>query len=133
MENTSLLQKRLSREELKCIPFVVTIIKTQSKGKEKPISNNQIATFLSEMGFKMFYANEPSPRIRKMISHIRINGLIPLLCANSKGYFITKNIVEFDAYLDTFKKRVDIQIKTLEELKKQRLHLPKNPQQSLEL
>ena len=66
------------------------------------------------------YGELSDARVRKIISYIRNNNLLPLLCANSNGYFVAENLTEFDKYLDTFAKRVNTQIKTLNELKIQR-------------
>ena len=115
-KNDSLLQEKLNKFELNCLPTIVKGIGGRKKGKSKPITNKQIQIEMNKRGFGKL----SDARVRKIISHIRNNNLLPLLCANSNGYFVAENLTEFDKYLDTFEKRVNTQIKTLKELKHQR-------------
>lgn len=115
-KNDSLLQEKLNKFELACLPTIVKGIGGRKKGKAKPITNKQIQIEMNKRGFGKL----SDARVRKIISHIRNNNLLPLLCANSNGYFVAENLTEFDKYLDTFEKRVNTQIKTLKELKHQR-------------
>ena len=112
----SLLQENLNNFELTCLPVIVNGIGLRPKGKKKPITNLQIQKVMKGWG----YGELSDARVRKIISYIRNNNLLPLLCANSNGYFVAENLTEFDKYLDTFAKRVNTQIKTLNELKIQR-------------
>ena len=41
------------------------------------------------------------PRIRKVIHHIRVNGLVPNLIATSKGYFKTENPEKLKKYIES--------------------------------
>ncbi len=112
----SLLQEKLNNFELTCLPIIVKGIGGRVKGKSKPITNLQIQKAMKKKG----YEGLTDARVRKIISYIRNNNLLPLLCANSNGYFVAENLTEFDKYLETFEKRVNTQIKTLKELKHQR-------------
>ena len=112
----SLLQENLNNFELTCLPVIVNGIGLRPKGKKKPITNLQIQKVMKSRG----YGELSDARVRKIISYIRKNNLLPLLCAKSNGYFVAENLTEFDKYLDTFAKRVNTQIKTLNELKIQR-------------
>ena len=112
----SLLQEKLNNFELTCLPIIVKGIGGRVKGKSNPITNLQIQKAMKKKG----YEELTDARVRKIISHIRNNNLLPLLCANSNGYFVAENLTEFDKYLETFAKRVNTQIKTLNELKHQR-------------
>ena len=112
----SLLQENLNNFELTCLPIIVKGIGGRVKGKSNPITNLQIQKAMKKKG----YGELTDARVRKIISYIRNNNLLPLLCANSNGYFVAENLTEFDKYLETFEKRVNTQIKTLNELKHQR-------------
>jgi len=114
--NDSLLQEKLNNFELTCLPIIVKGIGGRVKGKSKPITNLQIQKAMKKKG----YEGLTDARVRKIISYIRNNNLLPLLCANSNGYFVTENLKEFDKNLENFEKRVNTQIKTLNELKHQR-------------
>lgn len=115
-KNDSLLQEKLNKFELACLPTIVKGIGGRKKGKSNPITNKKIQIEMNKRGFGKL----SDARVRKIISHIRNHNLLPLLCANSNGYFVAENLTEFDKYLDTFEKRVNTQIKTLKELKHQR-------------
>ena len=115
-KNDSLLQEKLNKFELACLLTIVKGSGGRKKGKAKPITNKQIQIAMNKRG----YGKLSDARVRKIISHIRNNNLLPLLCANSNGYFVAENLTEFNKYLDTFEKRVNTQIKTLKELKHQR-------------
>jgi hypothetical protein len=112
----SLLQENLNDFELTCLPVIVKGIGGRAKGKAKPITNLQIQEAMTKRKFGKL----SDARVRKIISYIRNNNLLPLLCANSNGYFVAENLTEFDKYLQTFEKRVNTQLKTLKELKHQR-------------
>lgn len=114
--NDSLLQEKLNDFELTCLPIIVKGIGGRAKGKSNPITNLEIQKAMKNRG----YGKLSDARVRKIISYIRNNNLLPLLCANSNGYFVAENLTQFNNYLETFEKRVNTQIKTLNELKHQR-------------
>ena len=116
MEDDSLLQENLNEYEKKCVPIIVKGIGGRRKGKENPITNKEIQDAMLKRG----YGKLSGSRVRKIISYIRNKNLLPLLCANSKGYFVAENLEQFNKYLETFELRVNTQIKTLKELKVQR-------------
>jgi len=111
----SLLQDDLSDFEKRCVPVIVKGLQGKI-GKEKAVSNPYIISKMENLG----YDGLTQPRIRKIVNYIRNNDLLLLLCANSKGYFLPKNLKELDEYLDTMEKRINSQIKTFDKLKEQR-------------
>lgn len=116
MGKNSLLQEKLNDYEKQCVPIIVKGIGGRKKGKKNPITNKQIQDEMLKRG----YGKLSDARVRKIISYIRNENLLPLLCANSNGYFVAESLEQFNKYLETFELRVNTQIKTLNELKAQR-------------
>ena len=48
-----------------------------------------------------------SARIRKLINHIRVNGLVECLMATSNGYYITEDPWEMKRYIESLQGRED--------------------------
>ena len=69
-------------------------------GKINAVTNNHICQRLRLKGFR---ATEP--RIRKVINHIRTNGMVIGLIATSDGYYIAESKYEIDDYLQSIKGR----------------------------
>ena len=114
-DDFSLLQDNLNDFEKRCMHVIVKGLSNKI-GKEKTISNKQIISKMDAIG----YEGLTPPRVRKIVNYIRNNDLLLLLCANSNGYFLPKNLEELDNYLDTMGKRINSQIKTFDKLKEQR-------------
>ena len=69
-------------------------------GKDNAVKNCHICKRLKERGLKVDEA-----RIRKIINHIRINGMVIGLIATSDGYYIAQTQSEIDNYLQSLKGR----------------------------
>lgn len=69
-------------------------------GKEKAITNQQICFSLKRQGYKIDNA-----RLRKIINHIRINGMVIGLIATSEGYYIAETRKELEVYLKSLEGR----------------------------
>ena len=110
----SLLQEDLNEFELKCIDPIIKGLSNKI-GKENAVSNNYIINKMNKFG----YIGLTPPRVRKIINHIRNNNLLMCVCANSKGYFLPKNMKELNDYMDTMEKRINSQIRTFDKLKEQ--------------
>lgn len=67
----------------------------------EPTPNSKIIAKLTSEGYKV-----SAPRIRKIIHEIRVQGLIPNLISNSKGYFISSDPVEIINYIESLGQRV---------------------------
>lgn len=98
--------------------YVQPVINGLSKviGSKNAISNSQILESMHNHGYK----DLNSITIRRIINHIRKNDLLPLLCANSNGYFLPKSLDELDTYLSSIKHRIDMQIHIYNKLQSQR-------------
>jgi len=104
----------LTEEEKKLIqPFIVGLSK--KIGKENAISNKTIRQkFQENRSLKI-----SDVRVRKVINHIRRNDLLPLLCSNSKGYYIAKTRDEVNDYLIGLKQRISEQQTIHDSIKRQ--------------
>jgi len=68
----------------------------QSKvGKERAVTNKHIVACLKGK----YQIGEA--RVRKIINHIRINGLVPCLMATSGGYYVATEEAELKEYEDS--------------------------------
>jgi hypothetical protein len=85
--------KPLSEQEKELLPHVVKGL-SHFIGSANAISNKEI----SEKIYKKHGVKLSDARIRKIINHIRVHGLLPGLVANGCGYYITHNIVELKKY-----------------------------------
>lgn len=71
-------------------------------GKENAISNKEMReAILKHNGKKI----DPV-RLRRMITYIRAFNLIPMLCANHKGYFVAENREEWDKWTESMRQRI---------------------------
>lgn len=104
----------LNEIELELLPAFINGLKTKI-GAENAITNSEIRkAFKEKLGILI-----PDSRVRKIINHIRINGLVPLLCANSNGYYVAKNAKEITSYIKGLNERIGSQIAMLDAIKKQ--------------
>lgn len=71
-------------------------------GKAKAITNTAITKAMKGAGYQLTEA-----RLRKIINHIRTNGLIHLLIATSNGYYIATSTEEVQQYIESLKGRED--------------------------
>jgi hypothetical protein len=57
---------------------------------------------MKQAGYKLTDA-----RLRKIIHHIRIKNIIPLLIATSKGYYISNDENEIELYIKSLNERIN--------------------------
>jgi hypothetical protein len=69
-------------------------------GEAMAVANATITKAMRSAGYQL---NEA--RVRKIINHIRTNGMIKLLVATSKGYYIATKREEVEQYIDSLKGR----------------------------
>ena len=81
----------LSDKELEAVPVLVSVLK-QAYGKDNAIYNQQLCSLVPGL---------TSARLRKIINHIRQNGLVQCLIASSKGYYIAETEQEMKDYEDS--------------------------------
>lgn len=65
-------------------------------GKDKAVKNTFICKRMKEAGY-----NISEVRVRKIINHIRTNGLVPCLVATSAGYYVTHDKEELRQYISS--------------------------------
>ena len=71
-------------------------------GKSKAYTNKQIVDAVNgKYNIKL-----NGPRLRKLIQYIRINDLVPLLVATSKGYYVSEDKEEIRDYIHSLEQRL---------------------------
>lgn len=88
-------------EEKTLLPLMVKGLKSKI-GKSRAITSSQMINGLKTKGHKV-----DSSRIRKIIHHIRITGLVECLMATSKGYYISNDKKEIDNYIESLIQRAE--------------------------
>lgn len=91
----------LTPDELRLIPGMVRGLETKI-GKANAITSSQIIKVYRERGEKMTGA-----RVRKMINHIRMTGLVERLVATSTGYYVSNDPKELQDYIRSLYERAD--------------------------
>lgn len=86
-------------EERVLLPVMVGSLR-RKQGKAMAVKNGYICDRLKALGYEI---NEA--RVRKLINHIRINGLVPRLIATSAGYYITSDRKELADYIESLRGR----------------------------
>ena len=71
-------------------------------GKSCAISNAQMCEKIALYGYQI-----GEVRVRKIINHIRNNGLVECLIATGKGYYVTESIEEMETYIEPVMNRED--------------------------
>ena len=90
----------LTEKEASLLPFVIALLETH-KGKEKAITSKTISYNI----LVQKYEKVDGPRIRKIINHIRQNGLVSCLVATSSGYYVAENEQELIDYEESLNGR----------------------------
>ena len=72
-------------------------------GKENAITNHRMCKGLREHGYKQI----SEPRIRKIINHIRVTGIIRNLVASNLGYWIEDDIKLRKDYITSVRQRAE--------------------------
>lgn len=86
-------------EEGELLPLFVACL-SKKIGKDKAITNKVICEKMKARGYKLNPA-----RVRKIISFIRLNGLVINLISSKKGYFIATETEELEDYINTLHQR----------------------------
>ena len=69
-------------------------------GKARAITNTAIVKAMKGAGYILTEA-----RLRKIINHIRINGMVRWLVATSNGYYIATSVDEMRQYIESLRGR----------------------------
>lgn len=108
--------EELSDEEMKLVPAFCAGLRSKI-GKQNAITNKAIQKAFQEnekWGIKI-----PDARVRKIINHIRVNGLVNLLCASSNGYYVAANDEEISDYIEGLRQRIRSQLAVYDALEYQ--------------
>lgn len=89
------------------LPLVVQMLSHRNT-KQKVFSNTKIRKVLKEFGEDI-----TDPQIRKIVFHIRNNGLLQLLIANNEGYFISYNRADIEKWIDMQRGKIETMRLTL--------------------
>lgn len=87
---------------------------SRKHGKANKITSGKIIEGMREHGYKL-----DAPRLRKLINHIRTQGLIPCLVSNSGGYYIATSADEVDDCIASIQGRIASQQAIIDALKVQ--------------
>lgn len=108
----------LTDSEKKALSFIVGYFKFASITKNFPRKNKDVCRFL-ENHHKIKCT---TPRMRKIIHEIRAKGIIPNLLASSKGYYISEDLNELEAYFESLDQRIN----SIKEIQDQIAHVIRN-------
>lgn len=92
------------------LPLVVKRMKTKI-GKEMAVTNPHVVKAFTDRGYKL-----SEPRFRKIIQHIRVNGLIPGLVSHGKGYFVATKKSDIEFNIRKLDKKINAEIITRDSL-----------------
>lgn len=106
------LFKMTPDEEYKLLPLVVQIL--NHRDKTKVFSNVKIRALLADFGEKI-----EDVQIRRVVFHIRQRNLIPLLIANSDGYFVATTIQEVQTWVQMHSSKVHSMLASLSAIEAQ--------------
>lgn len=93
--------RKLTASELQTVEYIADILR-QHIGKASAIKGAAICSEVS-LRFDMKFSE---PRLRKVVHHITVQDIVPLLCATSQGYFVASDMKDAAEYLESLKGRV---------------------------
>lgn len=88
-------------EEKVLVPVVARGLAAK-RGRKNAVKNKYICERLTEKGYKI-----DEIRLRKVVNHIRIKGIVKCLIATSNGYYVAENRKQIDDYTASLKGRED--------------------------
>jgi predicted transcriptional regulator len=108
LKNYENITFELTDQEKQILPQIIKGLNTK-KGRKNAITGDKIceAMYISP------------PRLRKIISYIRVNNLIFGLCSANNGYYIAENLKELEECIISLKQRIYTQVKVLNSLEQQ--------------
>lgn len=86
-------------EETTLLPVMVRCLSLK-RGAKNAVKNGFICSRLKDAGYSV---NEA--RIRKLINHIRVHGLVPRLIATGAGYYVSDDQEELERYIASLRGR----------------------------
>jgi len=91
-------------EEQEVLPLIVAGLRSKI-GKSKAITGTEICNKMNLSGRLRGYKLNPV-KLRKIISRIRVKGIISALCSSSKGYFVADTLKELETCLKSLSERL---------------------------
>ena len=91
-------------EEQEVLPLIVAGLRSKI-GKSKAITGTEICNKMNLSGRLRGYKLNPI-KLRKIISRIRVKGIISALCSSSKGYFVADTLKELETCLKSLSERL---------------------------
>lgn len=88
-------------EEKVLVPVVARGLAAK-RGKANAVTNKYICECLNAKGYKI-----DGIRLRKVVNHIRIKGIVKCLIATSNGYYVAENRKQIEDYTASLKGRED--------------------------
>lgn len=88
-----------SYERFTLVPLFIRGFKNKY-GEENAVSNKQIVANLKRGNYKI-----NDSRVRKIVSYIRDEGLIPGLVASSKGYYVSRSETDIFRWIQSLEGR----------------------------
>lgn len=101
-------------EQTALLPVMVKCL-ARRVGKDKAVTNDEMCRRMADRGYEISDA-----RVRKVINHIRIHGLVNCLMATNSGYYVTEDPSEMRDYIASLKGREDA-IRTVREAMERQL------------
>lgn len=102
-----------SHETNVLLPLVLQMLSHRNT-KQKVFSNTKIRKVLKEFGEDI-----TDSQIRKIVFHIRNNGLLQLLIANNEGYFISYNRADIEKWIEMQRGKIETMTMTLRAIEAQ--------------
>ena len=108
LKNFEEITFELTDQEKELLPIIIKGL-NKKKGKQQAVKSDKICEAL----------DLSAPRVRKIISHIRVNNLIFGVCSAKNGYYIAKDLKELEECIISLKQRIYTQVKVLNALEQQ--------------
>lgn len=100
----------LNDVEKSAAQVIATCMQQAHVGAERAVTAQHICNALANWPQYRDAKGRPylnGARIRKIVNHIRLTGACPGLLANSKGYYVSTDREEVQAYIDSLKERAN--------------------------
>lgn len=91
----------LTEKEKYMLPSMVYIL-VFAVGRDNAIKADGIRDRMQKEGYSV-----SPPRIRKLINYIRVKGMVELLVASSKGYYVATDLGDTDRFITSLQQRID--------------------------
>ena len=93
----------LTNDEIKTIVPIFIRGLNSHIGKQNAITNKEIILLIETK----YQIKLKDSRVRKIIHYIRINRLVPKLCATSNGYYVAQSKKEHYEWIESIKQRLN--------------------------